>query len=111
MDLKLKISICLTGLLLILLIVNFIRKEKIPIKDSLVWLFSGLVIILIGLIPEIFLKITNFIGFQLMSNMVIAVFILLIVVINLVFAVILSTQNKKIINLTQEISLLKGKKK
>ena len=108
MDLKLKISICLTGLLLILLIVNFIRKEKIPIKYSLVWLFSGLVIILIGLIPEIFLKITNFIGFQLMSNMVIAVFILLI---NLVFAVILSTQNKKIINLTQEISLLKGKKK
>lgn len=111
MDIKLKISIFLTGLLLILLIIYFIRKEKIPIKYSLVWIFSGLIIILIGLIPEMFLKITNFIGFKLMSNMVIAIFILLIVIINLFFAVILSTQNKKIINLTQEISLLKGKKK
>ena len=46
-----------------------------------------------------------------MSNMVIAVFIFLIVLINLVFAVILSNQNKKIINLTQEISLLKSKNK
>ena len=108
MGLKLKISICLTGLLLILLIVNFVKKEKIPIKYSLVWLFSGL---LIGLIPKVFFAISSLMGFKLMSNMVIAVFIFLIVLINLVFAVILSNQNKKIINLTQEISLLKSKNK
>lgn len=111
MSLKLKISICLTGLLLILLIVNFVKKEKIPIKYSLVWLFSGLVIVLIGLIPKVFFAISSLMGFKLMSNMVIAVFIFLIVLINLVFAVILSNQNKKIINLTQEISLLKSKNK
>jgi hypothetical protein len=110
MNIKLNISIILTGLFLILLIVNFVRKEKIPIKYALIWLLSGIIIVLIGLVPGFFFKISSFIGFKEMSNMVIAVFIFLIVLINIVLAVILSNQNKKIINLTQEVSLLKSKK-
>lgn len=86
---------------------SLVRAGKIPIKYSLPWFFSSIVLFLVGLIPNKLWVLTHLIGFETTSNMVIGVILCILLVISLVMTMIVSQQHKIIILLTQEISLLK----
>ena len=99
------------GVAAVLLLFNIIilRKDKMPVKYSLVWIFSAVLILLIAIIPNIFAKISSFLGFEVMSNMVVGIFIFLLLIITLELTIIVSSQRNKITTLIQEVSLLKEK--
>ena len=78
-----------------------------PVKYSLVWIFSSLLILLIALIPNVFSWLSTILGFMTMSNMVIGIFIFILLMITIVLTVIVSGQRKKITLLIQEVSILK----
>ena len=109
MPLKLRLLLVGVSLLLILIVIFILRKDRMPIKYSLVWFFSAFIILLLGIIPELFEIISSLIGFITISNMIIGVFILILLIICLSLTIMISTQNKKITLLIQEISLLKEK--
>ena len=95
------------SIFIIFFILHLIRKESINVKYSLVWLvlFFGLFICLI--IPGLLNQITNFLGFQTASNMVLSLLIAVLVVINITNTVINSHQDKKNRLLIQELSIIK----
>lgn len=98
------------SIFIILFILHLIRKEKVNIKYSLIWLILFFALLLCLFIPGLLDYITKLLGFQTASNMVLSLLIAVLVVINIANTVINSHQDKKIRLLIQEISLLKQSK-
>lgn len=99
---------CLT---IIFLMLYLIKKEKINIKYALVWLMLFGFLLISILIPGFLEWITHALGFQISSNMVLSIILGLLVIINISLTGIVSSQDKKIRILVQEVSLLKGQSK
>ena len=110
MPLSLKIILIIISLFLIISTLSLVRKDKIPVRYSLIWLISSLVLLFVSLFPETFGKLTSLIGFQVSSNFVIGIFIFFLLVITRMLTKVVSEQNKKIIMLIQEISIMKKDK-
>ena len=87
-DRRYKITLLLFIVSVLLSVFYILKKGRITIKYSLVWIFSSLIIL---------------------SNMIFAGLIAMLMFITLALTVIISGQNDKIRLLIQEVSILKGK--
>lgn len=104
------VSSCFS-LIIILLILYFLKKNKINIKYALVWLLLFGFLFISILIPGFLEWITHILGFQMSSNMILSIIIGLLVIINISLTTIVSSQDKKIRLLIQEVSILKAKQR
>ena len=111
MSINLRIGLIIVSLILFIIVIFQLKKKRIPVKYSLVWIFSSFIIFLIAIIPQLFIFITDLFGFKTMSNFVISLFIFLLLIISLMLTVIVSKQRRKITLLIQEVSILKSKEK
>lgn len=107
---SLRISILLLALFLLVGVIVLVKKGRIPVKYSLIWIFCILILCAVALIPGILMLVSSMLGFLTMSNMVIGIFLVILLIITLSLTVIVSGQKKKINLLIQEISLLKAKR-
>ena len=110
MNLNLKLAACIFIFIVIFLILYYIKKQKINIKYSITWLLLFGVLFIFLIIPGFLEYITKTLGFSISSNMIFSLLISVLVIINITFTAILSSQDKKIRTLIQEISILKGEK-
>ena len=111
MSLKLTITLIVVAILLILLTTHFLKKGRIPEKYSLLWYAFSLIILLVGLFPQIFTFISDKLGFEVMSNLIIGVIIGLLILFNMALSIMVAGQKKKTTLLIQELSILKSKQK
>lgn len=95
----------------IFFILYFIRKSKLNIKYSVIWLILFGILFIFLIIPGFLETITKILGFSLSSNMIFSLLIAALVVINIWVTGIVSSQDKKIRLLIQEVSILKKKLK
>lgn len=109
MSISLRLGLVIVSLVLLIVVLLQLRKRRIPVKYSLVWMASSLLILLIAIVPKLFIQIAKYLGFVTMSNLVIAMFIFILLMISLTLTVIVSGQRKKITLLMQEVSMLKEK--
>lgn len=98
----------LFSVLIIFLILYFIRKDKIKVKYSIIWLLLFVLLLICLLIPGFLNFLTHTLGFQTPSNMIFSMLIAVLVIINISLTGIVSSQDKKIRLLIQEVSLLKA---
>ena len=110
MSLILKITSIVFLLIIIFVILELVKKEKIAIKYSFVWLIPFIILLIFVLIPGFLTWTTNILGFQTASNMILTLLVGLLLVISIALTVIVSSQKEQIRLLIQEISLLKEKK-
>jgi len=111
MSTNLRILLIVSGILLNIILLRLVSKNKLPIKYSLFWLFSSLIIILVGAVPNFISLFTEFIGFETTSNLVVGIILTILLIITLLLTIIISEQKKKITLLIQEVSMLKKDKK
>ena len=97
------------SLFIILFILVLLRRQKITIKYSLIWLLLFIILFIATLVPNFLVWITHTLGFATASNMVFSLIIGVLIVITIALTVIVSTQDRKIRLLIQEISMLKNK--
>jgi len=90
-------------------IVYFIRKEMISVSYSLVWIFSVLILMVMTSIPDFMENVANMLGFEVLSNMVFALIIMILMFVAISLTIIVSGQKEKIRLLVQEVSILKSK--
>lgn len=109
MSLELKITAIISILFLIILILHYVKKEKILLKYSLVWLLPCVVLLIFVLVPGFLTWTTNTLGFQTASNMILTLLVGLLLIITIALTVIVSTQKEQIRLLIQEVSLMKNK--
>lgn len=97
------ISLCLC---LVLLIFELVRRKKLKEKYALLWILSGIIILMLSIMNNMLQKITNLLGIILPVNTVFFLGIFFLILINLHFSLVvsnLSEQNKKI---AQKMALL-----
>ena len=108
MDSNLRILLVIFSVFLIIIILNSVSKNKIPIKYSLFWIVAGIIILLVGAVPNFINIFTELIGFQTTSNLVVGIMLGILLCITLLLTIIISEQNKRIKLLIQEVSMIKS---
>ncbi len=107
MSLNLRISILIFVILLIIIIFLILRKGKLSIKYAILWLMACFLMLLLILFPGILNFISTKMGFEVQSNFVFSIFIVMLLLINLSITIIVSKQKEKINLLIREVSMLK----
>lgn len=110
MSLKLRIALLIFSLVWFVIILELLRKNKLPIKYSLVWFIAIFVLFLIAVFPYILEFFAKMFGFITMSNLVVGIMLTLLLGITLILTMIIFHQKKQITMLIQEVSLIKGEK-
>lgn len=111
MPINLRIAIFVVACILVVVVMQILHKEMIPVKYSLLWWIAIIILMVLALWPNFFLLFVNLMSFQTTSNMVIGVFIVILLFITMSLTVIVSSQKNKINLLIQEVSMLKEKVK
>ena len=111
MSTELVITAVVFFVVLIGTILYLVRKRRVSIKYSLVWLFPCFVLIIFTLWPGFMVSITKLVGFQTASNMVITALVCFLLIINLALTLIVTNQKDKIRLLIQEVSIIKSELK
>lgn len=106
MALNLRLFVILFAVILALITIRILIKGRIPEKYSLIWLSISFVILLVGLVPTFVTDISKIFGFEAMSNMIIAIILVLMVSITMALTVMIAGQKKKTTLLIQELSIL-----
>lgn len=103
----LKIFLVISISIFIIYVLHSIKKNKLSIRNSIVWLVMGVVVIICVFQVDNLTKLAHLIGIEKLSNFLF--FLGFIYLIFIVFDITktISTQNKKIITLTQELALLR----
>lgn len=109
MSKSLIVALIIFSLIWIVIILRDIRKGKMSIKYSLVWLLMAITLLLVGLFPSFMEFVTKLFGFITIANLVIGVILTLLMFITLVLTHIVTKQKEQIKNLTQEIAIIKQK--
>ncbi len=110
MSVKLRIALFIFSIIWLVIILNLLKRNKLPIKYSLVWIIAICVLLIISLVPFILEFFAKSFGFLTMANLVIGIMITLLLGITLILTVIISQQKKQITMLIQEVSIIKGTK-
>ncbi len=108
-NLNLRILLMIVGVLVFWFTLKFVSEDVLPVKYSLFWLLSAILIFLVGAVPEFIGCLTTLVGFETTSNLVVGVILFILLIISLILTIIVSKQKKQIILLIQEVSLLKKK--
>ena len=109
MSKSLTITLIVVSAFLIILTTYVLKKGRIPEKYSLLWYAFALVILLVGIFPNVFSFISKALGFEVMSNLIIAIIIGSLLLLTMALTVMIAGQKKKTTMLIQEISILKAK--
>lgn len=109
MTINLKIVSILFILIVLIFIFALLKKNRLNIKYAIVWIVLFIFLLIFTLIPGFLEYLTHLFGFINASNMIFSIFIALLVILTIVLTMIVSSQDKKIRILIQEISLLKEK--
>ena len=99
----------LFSVFIIISIFILLRKKKVTIKYSLIWIILFTILLIATLIPGFFFFFTYLLGFKTASNMVFSLILAVLVIITIALTVIVSKQDKKIRLLIQEVSIMKAK--
>lgn len=111
MSISLKIISISFLILVILTVLNLVKKEKILVKYSLVWLFPSVLLLISTMFPSFLQWATKLMGFQESSNMILTILVCLLLIITLTLTVIVSHLKEQLRNLVQEISIIKARDK
>ena len=108
MSLSLTITLVVVAINLIILTTYFLKKGRIPEKYSLLWYVFSLIIMLVGIFPNLFGIVSSTLGFQTISNLIIGIIIFLLMLLNMALTIMIAGQKKKNTLLIQEISIIKS---
>lgn len=106
MNAALQISLTIGIVLFLGAILQMLRKKRLNLKYTLVWLFAGLCLVLATLFPEAVGGLARLVGIELASNFVFMLVGLFALLILLSLTSIVSKQNAQIFRLAQNISLM-----
>lgn len=104
---QLKVIAIIFLLLILFFITIFVKKSKISVRYSLIWYFICIILIALTLFPELLGNVTNLLKIRVASNMIFALMLVGLFVINISLTIIVSEQKEQIRNLIQELSIVK----
>ena len=108
MSLNLTTTLVVVSIFLIILTTYFLKKGRIPEKYSLLWYCFSIIILLVGIFPNLFNFVSEKLGFEVMSNLIIGIIVGVLILLTMSLTIMIAGQKKKTMLLIQEISILKS---
>lgn len=106
---RLKWFALIAGILFLVMMIELIRKKKVMLKYALLWLLSGVVMLVLAIFPQLLDTMAGLIGVYDPVNALFAILLCCGLMLMISFSVIVSGNKKAIVKLTQEISLLENR--
>ena len=111
LNIKLRVFLIVAVVIYLAVIINMLRKEKLDLKYTLIWLLTGLVLLIFGVFPELTYQVSALVGIETPVNMIFVIEAIFVLAILLSLTVIVSQLNKKNRRLTQSVALLEKRLK
>lgn len=109
MSILLRVFLIIISLTFFVYISLMVRRNKLLLKYSLLWLVLSILGILLALVPEAAIWVSEQLGFASPANFVYVVIIVVLLVICFTYSMALSQEAAMAKELVQEVSLLKAK--
>ena len=97
------------GVVFLVMMIELIRKNRVTLKYALLWMFSGLVLLVLAIFPQVLNWVAGLIGVYSPVNALFAILLCCGLVLMISFSVIVSGNKKAEVRLTQKISLLENR--
>lgn len=107
MSTRLNLFAIIGSVILLLVILELVRRKYLRERYSLIWIVTGALFLLLSIRIDILDRVSNFLGFSIPSNALFFFGILFLILIVLGLSVITSRLAEKNRILTQEVVLLK----
>lgn len=109
MAVEIRIFLLVAVILYFMEIINLLKKKRLNLKYTLLWLAVGVLMILFIIFPQIIVAFSNLLHFQSSMNALYILLIGFLVIICVALTSIVSKQNGHIKNLTQNAALLEDR--
>lgn len=109
MSVSLRILLLVFSIVLAFVTTAVVKRGRMPIKYSLLWYFSSLIIFILAVFPFIIEWVAELFGFITLSNLITSIMIGILLFLTMSLTIITAGQKRKITLLIQEISMLKEK--
>ena len=109
MSVSLRILLLVFSIVLAFVTTVVVKRGRMPIKYSLLWYFSSLIIFILAVFPFIIEWVAKLFGFITLSNLITSIMIGILLLLTMSLTIITAGQKRKITLLIQEISMLKEK--
>lgn len=106
---RLQLFAIVVGVIFLVMMIELIRKNRVTLKYALLWLFSGLVLLVLAIFPQVLNWVAGLIGVYSPVNALFAILLCCGLVLMISFSVIVSGNKKAVVRLTQKISLLENR--
>ncbi|MEG1141759.1 MAG: DUF2304 domain-containing protein [Clostridia bacterium] len=103
---KVDIFFLIVGLLLAMYIINLVRKNKFDIKESIIWLFGSIGVIVLSVFPSIISYLSKLVGIEYPPSLFFLICTIFILLINFRISKKTFENQEKLITLIQEVSIL-----
>lgn len=105
MSLEMRIILIVASVLSMLFLIRNIRKSNLTIEYSIFWIFLSIVLVLLGVFPQIATKSAGLLGIASPVNLIYLVIIFILLVYSFVQTVRISNLECKINSLAEEIAI------
>ena len=106
MSASMRYSILLAVVVYFVILFTMLRKKRLTMRYALLWLFSGLVLLLLSLFPDLLRLVTVTLGFQVQSNALFSILFFFMLLILMSLTYIVSKQSEYIKRLVQHTAIL-----
>jgi len=103
--LKIQVITGSVSILLMVIVFELIRRRRLEEEYSLLWLLSGVVILIFSIFPKLLDVISKMMGTYYLTTLFVVSFLFLLLIV-LHFSTVISQLSKKNKELTQELSIL-----
>ena len=103
---SLRSAMLIAILIYFILLVVMLRQKRLNLRYTLLWLFSGVLMLVLSIFPQLLNGVTRLMGIQLQSNALFAILFFCVLIILVSMTSIISRQNESIKQLVQHIALL-----
>ena len=105
---SIRLCMILVCLFLACYILLLVKRGKLQLKYSLLWLAMSLIVLVCAVFPNFIFSLAHLAGFQVGSNFLFFIGLVFLIVISLSLTSIVSRQQSAIKNLTQRIAILEN---
>ena len=105
MDIRLQIALIVALIIYFVSIFYMLKKKKLELRYTLLWIFAGVVMVFIALFPQDFSNLVKLLGIIEPTNGLFAVIMFLMLIIFMSMTSILSMLNNKIRTITQKCAM------
>lgn len=88
------------------LLFYLLKKQTLNLKYTLLWIFSGVLMLMLSLFPKILILLAQFLGIYAPTNALFALIFFCVIIILMSLTAIVSKQNERIKQLAQKVALL-----